>query len=656
MTTSQCARTPLAIAVSATLLFGCSTDKTSDSVLRIDPVAPQQTETSQDQDHSATVSREQAKTRAENQTPGQAERREREHAALHRQAQQPGTSAAPEEADRPAPDSRLKRTQNQPITVADTGVNAQSAPQPREVKKHALTVPKAGISLNDLAPPTPSPRLDYAEPVDPRDREQFARFSDSPVKSTLLDPLSTFGIDVDSASYALARQGLNNGRLPRPESVRTEEWTNYFKYDYPVPAAGEHPFSVTTEVAPAPWARNKHLLSVGLKGYEVANADLPPLNLTFLIDVSGSMSAHNKLPLAKTALKMLVQQLRPQDRVAITVYAGAAGLVLASTPGDHKQQIIAALDRLRSGGSTAGGAGIHLAYQTARQQHHDGAISRVILLSDGDFNVGTTSTEALKQLVAKQRASGVALSVLSFGRGNIRDELMNSLAEIGNGNSGYIDSAHEARKYLVDDMAASLFTIAKDTKAQIEFNPAAVDSFRLLGYETRHLEHHEFNDDRKDAGEIGAGHAVTALYEITLKGSPAALSPERRYGQQPDRAVERLSDSPYNNRELAYLKLRYKQPDSEVSTLITRPVYARDIKASLQQTSDNFRWAAAVAGAAQKARGNAQIGPWNYEDSLALARTAVGEDSKGYRSEFIRMLGMAASLDTPVQISRAGAQ
>ena len=412
---------------------------------------------------------------------------------------------------------------------------------------------------------------------------------------------------------------------------------------------------------------------IGLKGYEVAKSELPPLNLTFLIDVSGSMSSSNKLPLAKTALRMLTQQLRPQDRVAIAVYAGAAGLVLESTPGNQKQKIINALDQLNAGGSTAGGAGIQLAYNTARKAITGNAISRVILLSDGDFNVGTTNTESLKKLIEKERESGVSLSVLTFGRGNIRDELMNSLAEIGNGNAGYIDSAHEAKKYLVDEMSGSMMTIAKDVKTQIEFNPAVVSEYRLLGYETRHLEHHEFNDDRKDSGEIGAGHEVTALYEVTLKGSGAELTPELRYQHKNNRQNDILQSNNYQSSEsvnlkamsnteeleLAFLKLRYKKSDGNnqfqnTSTLITQPIYLKDALPSYADSSEHFRWAAAVAGAAQKSRGVRHIGHWGYADSIKLAKTAIGEDNMGYRAEFIRLLNMAQSLEHPVQMSDTG--
>lgn len=493
--------------------------------------------------------------------------------------------------------------------------------------------------------PQPLPIIEpHPEQVD---NERFASFSNSPIKSTAVDPLSTFGVDVDTASYSLARQSLNSGVLPQTESVRTEEWLNYFDYDYPRPESKQQPFSVSTELARAPWDKDRMLLSIGLQGYEVAKKDLPPLNLTYLIDVSGSMHAPNKLPLAINALKMLTRQLRPQDRVAITVYAGAAGLVLEPTEGSDKAKIFAALDRLRAGGSTAGGAGIRLAYNTAKQNHSNDAISRVILLSDGDFNVGTRNTDELKRLIEKERESGVSLSVMTLGRGNIRDELMNTLAETGNGTAAYIDSAIEAKKHLVDGMSGTLMTIAKDVKAQIEFNPAVVSEYRLLGYETRHLEHHEFNDDRKDAGDIGAGHRVTALYELITHDSPDKLSPERRYRQTDSRSDTDLrSEAGQHTNELAYLKLRYKLPGQSRSTLISQPIYRNQLKMPGSE-SINLRWSAAVAGAAQYARGVEQMRDWSFQQSQQLARQALGHDHYGYRAEFVRMLGLAADLDQP---------
>ncbi|MEH6471171.1 MAG: von Willebrand factor type A domain-containing protein [Halopseudomonas sp.] len=632
---------PLTLAIATALLFGCSTEQTP--LATVEPQTAAKSQVFKDE--------QQQLKKTDNM-----ERREQERSLRLTQptlsdADQlatASTSSAPNQIKQPAPQPQQNRKRTDDQRLAEYKAKASSLLS-RDHNRIA--------SAESIAPPIPAPStpLTYSEP--PTSNERFAAFTDNAVKRVADKPLSTFGIDVDTASYAIARQDLNSGRLPSAQSARVEEWLNYFQYSYPTPTAEQQPFSITTEVGPSPWADNKQLLLVGLKGYDVAKADLPPLNLTFLIDVSGSMHAQNKLPLAKTALKMLTQQLRPQDRVSIVVYAGAAGLVLDSASGSDKARITHALEQLRSGGSTAGGAGIQLAYRTAQKNHSDDAISRVILLSDGDMNVGTTSTEALKTMVAKQRSSGVSLSVLTFGRGNIRDELMNSLAEIGNGNAGYIDSAHEARKYLVDEMSGSLMTIAKDVKTQIEFNGELVSEYRLLGYETRHLENHEFDDDRKDAGEIGAGHAVTALYELTLKGSGAESIPPLRYRNTVSQNAETdMPIEPIPSQELAYLKLRYKQPNGDQSTLISQPIYRSQIRSSLSESSDNFRWAAAVAGAAQKARSNAHIGDWGYSNSIDLAKQAIGADAMGYRAEFIQMLRMATSLDQPQQLSRYQSQ
>ncbi|WP_210394747.1 vWA domain-containing protein [Motiliproteus sediminis] len=541
-----------------------------------------------------------------------------------------------------APDhdtTRLSAVDAEPVVEGDSGEakthRSQVRPPQPTAKRYQERADRGHeFAGQSYAPPSPW------QPMVPHEltRERYAGFNDNPSYRVSDDPLSTFAIDVDTASYTLARQSLGRGQLPAPESVRTEEWVNFFRYDYPRPSDRTMPFSVTTELAPAPWDSDKQLLLIGLQGYEVPNTELPPLNLTFLIDVSGSMSAANKLPLAKQALKLLTAQLRPEDRVAIVVYAGAAGQVLPSTPGDQRQTILNALEHLHAGGSTAGGAGIQLAYATARQHHRPDGISRVILLSDGDFNVGTTDTAALKRLVAKERQSGVSLSVLTFGRGNIRDELMNALAETGNGNAAFIDNAHEARRYLVDRMSGSMMTIAKDVKVQLEFNPAAVASYRLLGYETRHLADQDFDNDRKDAGEIGAGHSVTALYELTLTDSPALRLPELRYQPQPTQPAATTEH------EIAFLKLRYKQPGGNQSQLISQPVTRELHHEGLEHASANLRWAAAVAGAAQLARGLFTRDDWSYDDSIRLATGAAGNDSEGYRRQFIHLMRTAAAL------------
>jgi Ca-activated chloride channel family protein len=479
---------------------------------------------------------------------------------------------------------------------------------------------------------------DLRAPSEPTDREQYAHQEDNPVKRTAEQPVSTFSIDVDTGSYANIRRFLNEGRLPPQDAVRVEELINYFDYDYPLPESRQPPFQVSTELAPTPWNPKSLLLAIGIKGYDLPKAQLPPANLVFLIDVSGSMNSPDKIGLLKSALKLLVRQLGARDKVAIAVYAGAAGLVLEPTPGDQKAKIESALERLSAGGSTNGGAGIQLAYNLAREGLVDGGINRVILATDGDFNVGTVSFEALKDLVETRRKSGVALTTLGFGTGNYNDQLMEQLADAGNGNYAYIDTLQEANKALVEQMSATLLTIAKDVKIQIEFNPALVKEYRLIGYENRMLKREDFSNDAVDAGDIGAGHTVTALYEITLKGSGGALTEPLRYSQT-------ATDATPHGDEIAFLRLRYKQPDSEVSQLLEWPIQREQIIGSWQEASDRFRFAAAVAGFGQKLRGGRYTGHFGYDDVLALARDARGADPFGYRGEFLTLVGLARSLD-----------
>ncbi len=481
-------------------------------------------------------------------------------------------------------------------------------------------------------------------PTEPLDREAYTHFDTNPVHLVSESPVSTFSIDVDSASYANVRRLLNQGMLPRHDAVRVEELINYFSYDYPAPKRGDEPFAVHTEVGPSPWHADRHLLHVGIKGYELEESELPPANLVFLIDVSGSMQSPDKLGLLKSSMKMLAKRLSPEDRVAIAVYAGAAGMVLESTPGSERAKILSAIDQLTAGGSTNGGAGIRLAYSLAEQGFMKGGINRVILATDGDFNVGTTDTEALKNLVENKRETGVALTVLGFGGGNYNDALMQELAQIGNGNAAYIDTLNEARKVLVEEIGATLNMIAKDVKIQIEFNPATVAEYRLIGYETRHLEREDFNNDKVDAGDIGAGHTVTALYELALTGSEGSLIDPLRYGSQ-----SREADSA--NAELAFLKLRYKQPDGDTSRLITVPVEQDAIIGDLARTSDNYRFSAAVAGFGQILRGGEYTGQFSLTEVATLASGARGDDAFGYRGEFLGMIRTADALAVNVPSS-----
>lgn len=494
------------------------------------------------------------------------------------------------------------------------------ADQPMSARVQMVIPPSA--THHDLLIPEQN-RENYRD----RDANSFHVVSEQPV--------STFSIDVDTAAYANARRFLNNGSLPPVEAIRSEEFINYFQYDYPTPNQQTAPFSVTTEIAPSPWAQGRHLLHVGLKGYDIEPAELPTANLVFLMDVSGSMNSADKLGLVKTSLKLLSKSLRAQDRVSIVVYAGAAGVVLEPTAGNNSLKIEAALDKLHAGGSTNGGAGIQLAYNLAKQNYQPDGINRVILATDGDFNVGVTSIEALKKLIKKQRQSGIELTTLGVGTGNYNDALMNELAELGNGNASYIDTVLEARKALVEELSSTLFTIAKDVKIQLEFSPQVAE-YRLIGYESRLLNREDFNNDKVDAGEIGAGHTVTALYEIVLADSNARTIDPLRYQGSPKNQEGRKN-------ELGFLKLRYKMPSEKQSKLIEQPITRDGIKTT-NNTSNNFRWSAATAAFAQQLADSDWIGEFSYGDTLALAKSAVGKDTYGYRAEMVQLVRAAETL------------
>jgi Ca-activated chloride channel homolog len=481
--------------------------------------------------------------------------------------------------------------------------------------------------------PPPLPWL----PVEPIDRERHPQFDDNPVYQAHADPVSTFSIDVDTASYSRMRRFLNNGQLPMIDAIRTEELVNYFDYDYAPPTDRTQPFAVQMELGPSPWHAERHLLHIGLKGFERPAAELPPANLVFLVDVSGSMQGPDRLGLLKASLKLLIRQLRAEDRISIAVYAGAAGTVLEPTPGNQHAKILAALEALQAGGSTNGGAGIQLAYSLARQSFIENGINRVILASDGDYNVGVVDQRALKQLIERERADGVALTVLGFGMGNYNDALMQELVQAGNGNAAYIDTLSEGRKVLVEELARTLEIIAYDVKIQVEFNPARVAEYRLIGYETRQLAREDFSNDRVDAGDIGAGHTVTAIYEVTLQGSAATRIEPLRYQAQPAVAAATTD-------EIAFVRLRYKLPGESRSRLIERAVASTDLIMDLAATSDNFRFAAAVAGFGQLLRGGRYTDNLGYADVVALARGARGADPFGYRGEFLGLAGTAAAL------------
>ena len=473
--------------------------------------------------------------------------------------------------------------------------------------------------------------------------EAYDRIRDNPFLAVANNPLSTFSIDVDTASYANVRRFLAQGQLPPKDAVRIEELLNYFRYDYPEPR-GETPFSVTTEVAACPWKPEHRLVRVGLRGRSLDEAGVPPQRLTFLLDVSGSMDAPNKLPLLKEAMGLLVESLREQDRVAIVVYAGRSGLVLSPTSGDRKAEIRDALASLQAGGSTAGGEGIELAYEVAAQMFLPGGVNRVVLATDGDFNVGTTSLGELSRLIEAKRRCGVFLSVLGFGEGNLKDSTMEMLADRGNGNYSYIDGLAEARKVLVSEAGGTLVTIAKDVKIQVELNPGRVAAYRLVGYENRLLRAEDFADDRKDAGEIGAGHTVTALYEIVPRGVGTSLP-----GVEPLRYRQPASLSgAAATEELMTVKLRYKEPDGETSRLLS--VAVRDGGA---RASEDLRFAAAVAEFGLLLRESEHRGGATWAQARELAEGARGRDAGGYRAAFLDLLRRAEELSSPRQAAVA---
>ena len=479
-----------------------------------------------------------------------------------------------------------------------------------------------------------------AEPLIQVDRDRFEDVDPNPVVAVADEPVSTFSIDVDTASYSVVRRRLEDGQLPPSDAVRIEEMVNYFDYDYALPEGTGAPFATHVEVMPTPWNADTQLLHIGIQGYDVVPEERPRANLVFLIDVSGSMGAPDKLPLAVDAMHMLVDELDPDDTVSIVVYAGAAGAVLEPTEARHARRIHNALDRLSAGGSTAGGAGLALAYDLAERNFDPEAVNRVMLLTDGDFNVGQTRDESLEDFITRKRESGIYLSIMGFGRGNYNDQLMQTLAQAGNGTAGYIDSRREARRMLVEESASSLFPIANDVKIQIEFNPARVSEYRLIGYETRLLDNADFNNDRVDAGEIGSGHSVTAIYEIAAPGSDGLLLEPSRYQPQPDLPADL-------GNEFAHLRLRYKRPGEEDSQLIERPVTTADVVDTFEEAGAEARFSVHVAGFAQLLRDDPYLRDDAY-DWTAIhdeASGLVGEDELGFRDEFLGLVDRARFLD-----------
>jgi len=468
--------------------------------------------------------------------------------------------------------------------------------------------------------------------------EQFENFDSNPVISVEDTPVSTFSVDVDTASYSFMRSSINRGQLPPSGAVRVEELINYFPYDYEAPSSADEPFKANVTVTPNPWNADTKLMHIGIKGYVPDMTEKPRSNIVFLIDTSGSMRQANKLPLLISSFKLLLSTLDEDDTVSIVTYAGSAGTVLEPTAASEKEKIKEALNNLRAGGSTAGAAGLELAYLKTQESFTEGGNNRVILATDGDFNVGFSSPDEMKTYIAKKRDTGIFLSVLGFGNGNYNDHLMQSLAQNGNGVAAYIDTLAEANKVLANEAGSALITIAKDVKIQVEFNPAKISEYRLIGYETRALKREDFNNDKVDAGEINAGHTVTAIYELTPVGSPAEVFDPLRYASDKIEQMTKGSD------EYAFVKIRHKLPNSDTSTLQSFPI-GKGQERSLRRASDDMRFATAVAAFGQKLRGDTQLSEFSYQDTIKLAVDAKGEDENGYRAEFIQLMRLAENLE-----------
>ncbi|MER8409833.1 von Willebrand factor type A domain-containing protein [Mesorhizobium sp. M1342] len=470
-------------------------------------------------------------------------------------------------------------------------------------------------------------------------RDRIEDFKTNPVHAALEDPVSTFSIDVDTASYSFVRSSLKQGYLPQADTVRVEEMINYFPYDWKGPDSASTPFNSTVSVMPTPWNTQTRLMHVAIKGFDVKPTEQPKANLVFLIDVSGSMDEPDKLPLLKSAFRLLVSKLKADDTISIVTYAGDAGTVLEPTKASEKDKILNAIDNLTPGGSTAGEAGIKEAYRLAQKSFVKDGVNRVMLATDGDFNVGQTDDDDLKRLIEKERKTGVFLSVFGFGRGNLNDQMMQTIAQNGNGTAAYIDTLAEAEKVLVEDASSTLFTIAKDVKIQVEFNPNKVSEYRLIGYETRALNREDFNNDRVDAGDIGSGHSVTAIYEITPKGSGGEQIDALRYGQA---SVD--NGGVANADEYAFVKIRYKLPDEDVSKLITTPVTSANEISSFDQASTDQRFSVAVAAFGQKLRDQDATAKFGYDKIMEIATAARGADPFGYRAEFLSLVRLASAL------------
>lgn len=535
-------------------------------------------------------------------------------------------------------ENSAEAAQTDEVVVTGSRARGQSKTSPAQPAQYTGW---DGSVARTMPPPSPSiiggaPDRLLPEP----DTKEFAEYDPSAFKDVAVDPVSTFSADVDTASYALARQYVERGERPPEGSVRIEEMINYFDYDYDLPESLDAPFRPNIAVTPTPWAKDTQLLHIGIKGYDDIGADRPPLNLVFLIDVSGSMNSPNKLPLVKKSMGILVDQLRPDDRISIVTYASGEEVVLKAARGSEKDKIMDAVNALNAQGSTAGEAGMQKAYELAERYFKRGGVNRVVMATDGDFNVGISDPEALKDYVSEKRETGVYLSIFGYGLNNIKDNRIQALAQNGNGTAGYIDSVREARKVFDDDFSGNLFPIANDVKIQVEFNPAVVGSYRLLGYETRALSRQDFNNDKVDAGDIGAGHTVTAIYEISRNPTEQGSVDPLRYSDETQRSADFKG-------EIAFIKLRYKKPGEDISKLITRRVTQGDVYSRMDSAPQSARFATAVAAYAMKLRGDEAVDGLEWQSITDMANGAKGVDPYGYRAEFVGLTRDASLIKKP---------
>jgi Ca-activated chloride channel family protein len=607
---------------------------------------------------------EETKTEAQPVTPDDAKVDQEQNTSQSAQLSTTTTSGgllpganADRRAERPASQSKdsdfkanetadlMPKSDNRPAAAAqDNSSDVDEAARPADALAASPTVEGRVMAKKMLGATTNDGTIAQPQVLQPDSANRFTSKDVNPVKSVSTDPVSTFSIDVDTASYSFARQAILAGHLPEADSVRVEEMINYFPYDWAPPANADQAFKPNITVMPTPWNANTLLMHIGIKGYELQQQEQKPSNLVFLIDVSGSMDEPNKLPLLKSAFRLLVNKLKPTDTVSIVVYAGNSGVVLEPTKVAEKQKILEAIESLSPGGSTAGAEGIEAAYKMAEKAFIKDGVNRIFLATDGDFNVGPSSDDALKSLIESKRKTGIFLSVLGFGNDNYNDALMQTLAQNGNGVAAYIDTLAEAQKTLVQEATASIFPIAKDVKIQVEFNPEKIAEYRLIGYETRALKREDFNNDKVDAGEIGSGHEVTAIYELTPKGSPAMLVDDLRYGEKKDTATA-TDTSAAKSDELAFVKIRYKTPTTEdKSNLITMPVKAEEMKKSIDSASADVRFSVAVAAFGQKLKNEDQVSDYSWDSVLKLGDGGKGADPYGYRAEFLKLVELAKSL------------